>query len=299
MRVTTSSHPLAKLRAITGWSREECAKVCGMTAANVQNVELGRTPLTREAAIRLQSATGCDANSLLSAKSTPLAPGGAKFTRRIYEQWNLVELDPLSTRLTIRRYQSMVEDLLRGASGEPGRFRRLCNLLSHALEQLPAEAGLSLETINASARARGKMSVRSAHFHRLQEVFGEDPRFVEAIRDKDISKWKNKACPVTLRDYSLYPSRDPHLGKLLSPTWILREEWDIVFPDGSSVNLPFDSHSVKYIEIDSAGHVIDVSDMSEDFACVQRRKRVFAVKNKDGTLSSFAPRHVKDGPEEE
>lgn len=86
-RITTSSHPLVTVRVICGFTRADLARIAGVSVAQVQNIELGRSPMPKEAALRVEAVTGCDAASLQVKDKVPLFITGAMFTKKLWDEW--------------------------------------------------------------------------------------------------------------------------------------------------------------------------------------------------------------------
>ena len=137
---TTSTHPLARLRQACGFTREDAARIAGITAASVQNIEISRGRMTEESARRLEAATGCMVASLMRKDGSPLGPDGMPYEERTYQSYlgaasaQAGQLDAVAADL-----HSKIKMLL-SCSGDKFQFVR--QRLIHAVEQVMVEAGL-------------------------------------------------------------------------------------------------------------------------------------------------------------
>jgi transcriptional regulator with XRE-family HTH domain len=258
MRTTTSSHPLARLRAIVGWTREECARVSGMTSANVQNVELGRSSLPEEAAARIQAATGCAGDSLLAKSSRPLAFSGKVYTREIFEQWTTHPVDGDELAAAILDYKFRVENLLNTASKTPAQFRHLCMRLNQCLQDLPEDIGVSRGDLEAKSRLTAKTTVKTLSFSRLITMLAKErgsitldnsgnlrrildseqlDAFDKAIAEKDTTGWAKQKCQLILKYYQVLPFLHMKGGTAHATSYLsFKMEIDVTLPDQTSVS---------------------------------------------------------------
>lgn len=137
---TTSTHPLARLRKACGWTREDAARVAGISAASVQNIELGRAPISEDAALRIEAATGCMASSFMRDGGSPLGTNGAPYEERTFQSYlgacsaQEGQVDAVAAEILSR-----IKTLL-SCSGDKFQFVR--QRLNHALDQVMVEAGL-------------------------------------------------------------------------------------------------------------------------------------------------------------
>ena len=197
-KVTTSSHPLAGLRAICGFTREDVAKIAGITAASVQNIELGRAPMPEDAARRIEAATGCRASSLMEKQSTVLRLDGKPYTHQSYLNYQK------SSTATLEGVEAVCADLqfrlrtLVAASAE-GKFLYVARRIGDALDAVLNEAGISMESLESVERHSASVGVQEMTVAQLQQEIGDSP-----IWKKKLATHPQPAtgkCKVVLESY--------------------------------------------------------------------------------------------------
>jgi transcriptional regulator with XRE-family HTH domain len=287
MRTTTSSHPLARLRAIVGWTREECARVGGMTAANVQNVELGRTRLPEDAAGRIQAATGCKADSLLQREDVPLGMDGAAYSRRAYTEWTENPVGTVELESALKDYHFRISALLATARKSPAKFRQAATRIHQHLHALPAELGISQGDLTELARSLADTTIRSLTFAELKDALknratfmtsqieptdradlisgyhwdpdntsGEIFDLTKALAGKNTRTWAKKSCQLATKVYQIYPHFTIQGTTVASTSYTtLRVEAAITLPDQSSLSFTFTFAQIPLAVVEKTGEV--------------------------------------------
>lgn len=233
MPISTSSHPLVRLRSIVGWTRQQAADASGMTPANVQNVELGRTALPGAAAARLQAAAGCLAGSLMDKGGIPLALNGRAYERKHFEQWTAAPVGDREFSAAMADYAFRVRLLLLASRGKPAAFRRACQTLNADLSGLPGKLGLNDADMVEAARGGCPAVVSRMKFPEVARALAGAPAFEKATAGKPVSSWRKKECQVVVRKYRTFPAMDA-VGSFATSFNSFREEWDVTLPGGVS-----------------------------------------------------------------
>jgi hypothetical protein len=91
-RLSLSQHPVARVRHILGLQQKELAALIKASARTVQDIELGKLPLSRSVAIRMMIVTGVRLESLLHPERPLIDVGGRPYaadSKQLYGQGKL------------------------------------------------------------------------------------------------------------------------------------------------------------------------------------------------------------------
>ena len=178
-KVTTSSHPLAALRACCGFTRDALARIAGLTAATIQNLELNRAKLSENAAIRIEAATGCLASSLMDSQSRPVSLNGTPYTAKTYESYR--RASKAATDDTAADEAAFRVRTLLAASGD--HFLYVCRRLDHALNEIATEAGIPPQAISeVERRAATLQTLPSMTVEEIKQEIGPAPILLQWLK---------------------------------------------------------------------------------------------------------------------
>jgi transcriptional regulator with XRE-family HTH domain len=118
-RITTSKHPLVLVRRACSLSRKDIAAMAGITVAMVQHIELGRSRLSRSAALRIEANTGCLASSLVDKSSKPTTAKGVLFTSESHRHWLNHTPTPKEVERAFDNLSRGLKNVLEAASAGP------------------------------------------------------------------------------------------------------------------------------------------------------------------------------------
>jgi hypothetical protein len=114
-------HPLQTFRFVTGLTREACGKIAELTAATVQNIELGKAPLYLENAEMLEAYTGCNSVRLLElqqqwkdgklkARAELVTLDGQPFTSETYVAYKALPVPKADKVVVTKEMAKLVKD---------------------------------------------------------------------------------------------------------------------------------------------------------------------------------------------
>lgn len=147
--------PLQKLRSLTGWTREECARHCGTSVASIQNYERGFAPLPYDLALALETACGVSAAHLHRQHALWLESGGKapqeklmsmgdfEYKEDSFEKYRNKEVTNEDCRKTTQDIHTRSRLLLGALASKPHLFRIAYRKLIQTLEDLRRGTGIS------------------------------------------------------------------------------------------------------------------------------------------------------------
>ena len=248
-RVTTSSHPLARLRATCGWTREDAAKIAGITAASVQNIEINRAPISEDAARRIEATTGCLAASLMAKQSVPLRLDGNPYERQTYQNYQAASTaEPDAVEAAAADLQFRIRTLL-AASGN--KFLYVVRRFSDALDAVLNEAGISLEALESFERKSASVSVSEMTIAQLRKKIGPAPallQWLEAHPQPEKSK-----CKVVDESYQHWPTTEFE-SRIVIARSVQRHRYRIEFADGQRLEVLAEKWTAKGISFKGTPH---------------------------------------------
>jgi len=269
-KVTNSSHPLAGLRAICGFTREDVAKIAGITAASVQNIELNRAPMPLDAARRIEAATGCLATSLMNKGSVATCLDGRPYTRSIYTNYQDASIaTPEHVVDAIADLQFRLQTLL---AASDKKFLYVTRRLGDVIETVLQEAEVSMPALESIARSKASFPTKEMTVSQLQEEIGDSPVWQQWIQTHPISP-KSK-CNVIDECYQSWP--DIELNKHVVYSYInIRHRFRIEFSDGQRLEVVKDNWKLKSVAgkntpLPKAGSKIDIKP-ADQFAKQSKR----------------------------
>lgn len=236
MPKTRPSHigeAVSRLRALTGLSQIEFARLCGISSGTLARVEARAKALPGEAARRIAAATGCMLKELLDGRL--IALDGGPVTKETIATWT-------SRGLSESEQEEMTEDLafqlkilLRACHGKNRSLSAGARLRQMFLD-LAEESGLTTEDLAQAARLDAEvtaveMSVAEAIKHpELRECTGWT---------NVLSKFSKKAriSGVVERFRSWPELATPKMESVPLGARMVCHLWRLRLPDGTTKNL--------------------------------------------------------------
>ena len=250
--------PLQKLRSLTGWTREECARHCGTSVASIQNYERGFAPLPLELALALETACGVSAAHLhrqqeiwlrsrgKDSGEKPMSMGDFEYKEDSFEKYCnkvITEDDRSRTTLDIHTRSRL---LLGALAAKPHLFRIAYRKLVQTLDDLRRSTGISeAELVDfASQGAEVEELVWTIGELAADEEISQAPRWISGnftekfgilnevkIRKETVPFW-----PDGMRFHL-------NTGETMAPDFELtkRTVWRITMPDGTLLVIPVDN----------------------------------------------------------
>jgi len=245
-RITTASHPLVSLRVFCGFTRNDISRIAGITSAQVQNIELDRSPMPKQAALLIEAATGCRAESLMDKDSSPLFLTGEPFTKKLWldfqrrmpaeKEFGWAEED-LTFRLSM-----MIRASGRGLYG-------FAHAVGRALEEAAKNAGIAPEAIDAKCRKNATVTMRMEPVKEVRLMMRKVGKSDAEIDDRLKGFKDSSECEVVEEIYRACPGTDAddaQKGKLAghakASVFLIAHKkvttlWRIGLPDGSKIEL--------------------------------------------------------------
>jgi len=239
-KITTSSHPLARLRAICGWTREDAARIAGISAASIQNFELDRAPIPEDAALRIEAATGCKASSLMDKSGVPLLIDGRPYERKNYNNY----LDASTAKPEgIDAAAADLEFRLRMLLASSGnRFLYVARRLGGAFDAILQEANISLDYMESIERTTASISVTEMTVGALRSKLAGEPVLQKWLKANPQSD-KNK-CKVVDESYRHWPTSEFGTG-IVYAKFDQRHRYRIEFAAGQRLEVIVDELKEK------------------------------------------------------
>ena len=223
-------HPLATFRFVTGLTREACGKIAELTAATVQNIELGKAPLYLENAEMLEAYTGCNSVRLLElqqqwkdgklkARAELITLDGQPFTSETYEAYKALPIPPEDRERAIKDLSTRIDLILGSLSDRPHDFRAAYRRIVQFTVNERKRCGAS--DAELEQRGQSRATVESLHTTLGELAKGEiggDPlykaelskRYKPSTRvDVSIERFPFWPCPAKQIDFMLF--LDPNL----------------------------------------------------------------------------------------
>lgn len=248
-KVTTSSHPLARLRAICGWTREDAARIAGISAASIQNIELDRVPIPEDAALRIEAATACKASSLMDKHGAPLLIDGRPYERKNYNNYlnastaTPEEIDAAAADLGFRLR------MLLASSGN--RFLYVARRLGGAFDVILQEASISLNYVESVERRAASISVTEMTVAELRSKLTGEPNLREWLKANP--RPNKEKCKVVDESYQHWPTSEMGNG-IVYAKFNQRHRYRIEFATGQRLEVVVDEWKVKGVSGKATQH---------------------------------------------
>jgi DNA-binding XRE family transcriptional regulator len=189
-------HPLQTFRFVTGLTREACGKVADLTAATIQNIELGKAPLYLENAELLEAYTGCNAVRLLEAvqhwkegklkKRVDLVTlDGQPFTAESYAAYQAAPIPAEDRERAIEDLSTRIDLMLGGLADRPHDFRAAYRRMVQFTVNERKRCGAS--DAEMERRGQSKATVETRHTT-LGELAKEDAIGKNELYKNELSK---------------------------------------------------------------------------------------------------------------
>ena len=265
-----SPHPLATFRFITGLTREACGKVADLTAATIQNIELGKAPLYLENAELLEAYTGCNAVRLLEAaqqwkdkklkmRAELVTVAAQPFTAESYEEYRSKPIPPESVEKAIKDLSTRIDLILGGLAGRSHEFRAAYRRIVQSTIKERRNSGVT----DAELEARGHSHAKVESWRTTVAGLAKE----EAIAKNDV--YKNEITKrykpgtkvtVSIEEFPCWPFMGAKLDLFLLMDPNLQtgtaKQWRMNFPDKkqytvrtaaiNSANMGFTSLSTEF-----------------------------------------------------
>jgi len=250
--------PLQKLRSLTGWTREECARHCGTSVASIQNYERGFAPLPLDLALALETACGVSAAHLhrqqeiwlrsggKDSSEKPMSMGGFEYKEDSFEKYRnkvITEDDRGRTTLDIHTRSRL---LLGALAAKPHLFRIAYRKLVQTLDDLRRSTGISeAELVDfASQGAEVEELIWTIGELAADGEISQSPRWISGkfaekfgiLTEVKIRKETFPFWPDGMRFHL-------NTGETMAPDFEItnRSVWRITMPDGTLLVIPVDN----------------------------------------------------------
>lgn len=250
--------PLQKLRSLTGWTREECARHCGTSVASIQNYERGFAPLPFELALALETACGVSAVHIHKQHTLWLESGGKESREKLmsmggfeykadsFEKYRNKEVTNEDCRKTTQDIHTRTRLLLGALASKPHLFRIAYRKLVQTLEDLRRSTGISeAELVEfASQGAEVEELVWTIGELAADEDISQSPHWVSGNFTQKFGILEK--VKIRKETFSFWPSGMRfHLntGETMAPDFEItnRTVWRITMPDGTLLVIPVDN----------------------------------------------------------
>ena len=250
--------PLQRLRSLTGWTREVCARHCGTSVASIQNYERGFAPLPLELALALETACGVSAAHLhrqqeiwlrsggKDSGEKPMSMGDFEYKGDSFEKYCnkvITEDDRGRTTLDIHTRSRL---LLGALAAKPHLFRIAYRKLVQTLDDLRRSTGISeAELVDfASQGAEVEELVWTIGELAADEEISQAPRWISGNFTEKFGILKE--VKIRKETFPFWPDGMRfHLntGETMAPDFELtkRTVWRITMPDGTLLVIPVDN----------------------------------------------------------
>ena len=250
--------PLQRLRSLTGWTREVCARHCGTSVASIQNYERGFAPLPLELALALETACGVSAAHLhrqhalwlnsggKDSGEKPMSMGDFEYMEDSFEKYRnkvITEDDRSRTTLDIHTRSRL---LLGALASKPHLFRIAYRKLVQTLDDLRRSTGISeAELVDfASQGAEVEELVWTIGELAADEEISQAPRWISGNFTEKFGILKE--VKIRKETFPFWPDGMRfHLstGETMAPDFELtkRTVWRITMPDGTLLVIPVDN----------------------------------------------------------
>jgi len=238
-------HPLQTFRFVTGLTREDCGKIAELTAATVQNIELGKAPLYLENAEMLEAYTGCNAvrmlelqqqwkDGKLKARAELVTLDGHPFTSETYEAYKAIPIPAKDRERAIEDLCTRIDLILGSLSDRPHDFRAAYRRMVQFTINERKRCGAS--DAELEQRGQSKATVETRHttlgeLAKLEAISGNDlyknelsKRYKPSTKvDVSIEKFPSWPWPLKQIDFMLFVDPNLQTGECTL--------WRMNFPD--------------------------------------------------------------------
>ena len=250
--------PLQRLRSLTGWTREVCARHCRTSVASIQNYERGFAPLPLELALALETACGVSAAHLhrqqeiwlrsggKDSGEKPMSMGDFEYMEDSFEKYRnkvITEDDRSRTTVDIHTRSRL---LLGALAAKPHLFRIAYRKLVQTLDDLRRSTGISeAELVDfASQGAEVEELVWTIGELAADEEISQAPRWISGNFTEKFGILKE--VKIRKETFPFWPDGMRfHLntGETMAPDFELtkRTVWRITMPDGTLLVIPVDN----------------------------------------------------------
>lgn len=252
-----SGSPLQKLRSLTGWTREECARHCGTSVASIQNYERGFAPLPYDLALALETACGVSAAHLHRQHTLWLESGGKASLEKLmsmgafeykedtFEKYRNKEVTNEDCRKTTQDIHTRSRLLFGALASKPHLFRIAYRKLVQTLEDLRRSTGISeAELVEfASQGAEVEELVWTIGKLAADEDISQSPlwisgNFIQKFGILEKAKIRKETFPFWPSGMRFHLST----GETMAPDFEIthRTVWRMTMPDGTQLVIPVD-----------------------------------------------------------
>lgn len=256
-REALAGSPLQKLRTLTGWTREECARHTGTSVASLQNYERGFAPLPRELALALEGACGVNAADLLEQNrqwlkcrgKVPckrlLSMGAHPYTEETFSKYCSMGITEKIQNGAIEDVQRRCRLVLGPLASKPHLFRTAYRKLVQTLEELRSRMEISEAEMAEFAALEAKIHEFEWTLAKVaaEPDIAESPRWMAAkVLERFDAREKVR---VRQEIFPFWPIKLPNIpeygGEMVPDMQLtLRHVWRITLPDNKQIVLPVD-----------------------------------------------------------
>ncbi len=277
-------HPLATFRFITGLTREACSKVADLTAATIQNIELGKAPLYLENAELLEAYTGCNSVRLLQAvkawkdgnlkkRADLVTLDGQPFTAESYEAYKAAPIPAEDRERAIEDLCTRIDLMLGALADRPHDFRAAYRRMVQFTVNERKRCGASDAELEQRGQSKAVVETRHTTLGELakEDVIGKNElyknelskRYKPSIKvDVSIEKFPFWPWPAKQIDFMLFLDPDLQTGECTL--------WRMNFPDKKQ-------YVIRTAGIHSAK--MGFTSLSQDFWREMKERHVFGSKD--------------------
>ena len=253
-----SGSPLQKLRSLTGWTREECARHCGTSVASIQNYERGFAPLPLELALALETACGVSAAHLhrqheiwlesggKDPGEKPMSMGDFEYKEDSFEKYRNKGITEEARDRATLDIHTRSRLLLGALAAKPHLFRIAYRKLVQTLNDLRRSTGISeAELVEfASQGAEVEEVVCQIGELALDEQIAQSQRLISGNFTEKFGILKE--VKIRKETFPFWPDGMRfHLstGETMAPDFEItkRTVWRITMPDGTLLVIPVDN----------------------------------------------------------
>ena len=249
---------MQRLRSLTGWTREVCARHCGTSVASIQNYERGFAPLPLELALALETACGVSAAHLhqqheiwlrsggKDSGEKPMSMGGFEYKGDSFEKYCnkvITEDDRGRTTLDIHTRSRL---LLGALAAKPHLFRIAYRKLVQTLDDLRRSTGISEAELVEFASQGAEVQELAWTIGELAAdgEISQSPRWISGNFTEKFGILKE--VKIRKETFPFWPDGMRfHLntGETMAPDFELtkRTVWRITMPDGTLLVIPVDN----------------------------------------------------------
>jgi transcriptional regulator with XRE-family HTH domain len=253
-------HPLQTFRDTIGMKRADCARITDLTAATIQNIELGKAPLQPGTAELLEATTGVNAEALIDAheqwskgelktRAHLIDITGKDFTNERYEAYQRNPISDEKRDKAIDDIKTRVDLLLGALAKRSHKFRGSYRRLIHFLNKERLRSQVNELDMVERGRLRMEVETRTMTVAQLakEEMLTRGPQWKHSGIEKDYGPRTKVVVSIEKFPYWPFADRMGNLENWVNPDCIsgTRTIWRMNFPDKKQIAIYFDEMSTQ------------------------------------------------------